>query len=251
MLMSVFSQADATGMHPELAGARVLVTGLSPAAGVDLVRAFADHKARLVLQTDDETPEITELAAILAQSASEIRLYASPIGPGEAAVRFAQSAAQAFGGPDVAVNLVSITAADLAGLSTEAEIETFVMTKLGAALEMTRVLANRMRLTLGTGLVLNVVIAPAPRSAAEAALIGIVRAALAAMTRAEAEAWAGQDIRINAIGPRAALPGDPPSGACLTSEPDIAALALHLASKKGRQLSGHVFDAERVAARGC
>ena len=34
------------------------------------------------------------------------------------------------------------------------------------------------------------------------------------------------------------------AGACLTNEPDIATLALYLASRKGRSLSGHVFDAD-------
>ncbi len=251
MLMSVVSHADVAEIYPELAGARVLVTGLTPAAGVDLARAFADHKARLVLQTPGETPETTELAALLAQTASEIKLFTDPLGSGDAAIAFAKTAAQAFGGLDAAINIVSIQSSDLAGLTTTADIEALVSAKLGPALEMTRVIANRMRLTLGTGLVLNVVVAPAARTGAEAALIGVLRATLAAITRAEAETWASQAIRINAIAPRIALPGETPSGACLTSEPDIAALALHLASKKGRQLTGHVFDAEGVAARDC
>lgn len=251
MLMSVVSQDDVAASYPELAGARVLVTGLTAATGVDLARAFADHKAELVLQTPDETPEITELAAVLAQTASEIRLYTEPLGAGEAAVAFAKTAAQAFGGLDAAINIVTIGARDLAGITTTAEVEALVSAKLAPVLEMTRVIANRMRLTLGTGLILNVIVAPAARTGADAALIGILRATLASMTRAEAEAWAAQAIRINAIAPRVSLPGERPSGACLTSEPDIAALALHLASKKGRQLTGHVFDAEGVAARDC
>jgi 3-oxoacyl-[acyl-carrier protein] reductase len=36
----------------------------------------------------------------------------------------------------------------------------------------------------------------------------------------------------------------------MTSEPEVAALALYLASKRGRNLSGHVFDAEGVAPHG-
>lgn len=251
MLMSAVSYADTAEIHPELAGARVLITGLTPAAGVDLARGFADHKAQLILQADLEAPEITELGVLLAQTATEIRLFTAPIAPGDEAVRFAQTAAQAFGGLDVAVNIVTVGRGELAGVASEADIEALVSRKLGAALEMTRVLANRMRLTLGTGLILNVVVAAPPAADAEAALISVIRAALAAMTRVEAGNWAGQDIRINAVGPRASLPGDPPSAVCLTSEPDIAALALYLASRKGRQLTGHVFDAERVASRGC
>ena len=70
------------------------------------------------------------------------------------------------------------------------------------------------------------------------------------MTRREAQTWADKGLRINAIGPRGAM-DEAQGGACLTSGTDIAALALYLASRKGRQLTGHVFDAEGVAANGC
>ncbi len=70
------------------------------------------------------------------------------------------------------------------------------------------------------------------------------------MTRGEAQAIAGDAVRVNAVGPKSTV-FDAASGACLTSEPDIAELTMYLASKKGRQLTGHVFDAEGVAARGC
>lgn len=251
MLMSVVEHKTFASVYPELAGARVLVTGLTPSAGVDLARAFAEHKARLVLQTPEDAPEITELAALLAQSASEIELYTRSIGPGDDAIKFAKTAVQSFGGLEAAINIITVSPDDLADCMTLEDVEALVSSKLSAALEMTRVIANRMRLTLGTGLVLNVVMAPSARSGVEAALVGLLRASLAAMTRTEAQHWASQAIRINAIAPRASLPGDPPSGACLTSEPDMAALALYLASKKGRQLTGHVFDAEGVAGRGC
>ncbi len=113
---------------------------------------------------------------------------------------------------------------------------------------VTRIVANRMRLTLNEGLVLNVVTMPAPRTAGEAALAGIVRSALAAVTRGEAQRWAPQGIRVNAVGPSATMAD---SGASLASEPDIAALALYLASRPGRTLTGQVFDAAGVAKRGC
>src|SRR5215471_7995713 len=47
--------------YPELAGKRVLVTGLSSSCGVDVARAFSEHKARLILQfaeMSDETQAI-------------------------------------------------------------------------------------------------------------------------------------------------------------------------------------------------
>ena len=113
---------------------------------------------------------------------------------------------------------------------------------------VTRIVANRMRLTLNEGLVLNVVTMPAPRDAGEAAIAGIVRSALAAVTRGEAQRWAPQGIRVNAVGPSATMVR---TRRRLASEPDIAALALYLASRPGRTLTGQVFDAAGVAKRGC
>ena len=248
MFMSVVGGESGVGVHPELAGARVLLTGLSPSLGVDIARGFADHKAHLVLQTDGNSPELATVASLVSESAAEVKIYSERFLDGDAAVRFAQGPAQVFGGLDAVVNLVAISRADMHGRASQLEIEDLVSDKLLAATLLTRICANRMRLTLGTGLVLNIVRMPEPETAAEAAIAGVVRAALAAMTRGEAQKWADQAIRINAIGPRSIM--EPTTGACLTSEPDIAALALHLASRKGRKLSGHVFDATGVA-RGC
>lgn len=163
-------------------------------------------------------------------------------------MRFAQSAAQAYGGLDVVVNLIPIAPEDLKGRASIAEVEDLVSQKLTLPLLVTRVVANRMRTLLNEGLILNVMTMPAPCTAGEAALAGVARTALAAITRGEAANWATHGIRINAIGPRATAPD---AGACLASEPDIAALALYLASKRSRTLTGHIFDAAGVAARRC
>lgn len=247
MYMSVVELKTAGQVFPELAGARVLITGLTPSAGVDVARAFAEHKACLVLQSPDECPEITELCAVLSETASEIKLYNEPIAGNDDAVRLAQNAAQAFGGLDAVINIISLTPADLKSARSYPEIEQLVSDKLLPATLITRVAANRMRLTMTKGSILNIVLCPEPADGAEAALIGVVRSALAALTRGEATAWAGEELRVNAIGPRS----EPSNGAVLASEPDIAFLALYLAGKKGRQLTGQVFDAEGVCRRGC
>ena len=53
-------------------------------------------------------------------------------------------------------------------------------------------------------------------------------------------------IRINAVGPHVIEDVDRSTGALLTNEPDVATLALYLASRKGRSLSGHVFDGDGI-----
>jgi 3-oxoacyl-[acyl-carrier protein] reductase len=249
MFMSVVESGRGVKAYPEIAGARVLITGLTPAIGVDLARAFADHKARLVIQAPNAGPEIAALGGILSETALDLKLHLDAFADADEAVRFTQGAIKDSGGIDTLVNLVSVSRDDLAGRSSAKDIEDLVSEKLLAPTLITRIAANRMRLTLGTGMILNVVRMPILQTAAESAIAGVFRAALAAMTRGEAQQWADQAVRINAVAPRVAT-GAASAGACLTSEPDIAALALHLASKKGRNLSGHVFDAEGVA-QGC
>jgi 3-oxoacyl-[acyl-carrier protein] reductase len=227
----------------ELEGARVLITGLSAEAGVDLARTFADLKARLVVHTSDLSPTMTEVFALLSQGAREIRLYTSEIATAEAATAFAQTSSQVFGGLDAVINLTEFTAADYAAAACDDRVEDVVTARLSPLAHMTRVVANRMRLVFSEGLILNILKTATPRNGREAAIASVVRSALAAMTAGEAKAWEGQGIRINAVGPRS-MTDDRTAGACLSNEPDIAALALYLASRRGRSLSGLVFDAD-------
>lgn len=242
MYMGVVGTSPGSEVLRELAGRRVLLTGLTCALGVDVARAFADVRARLVIQTNDLTPEMTALVALISQTAGDLKLYTNVLDEHEAAIRFTQAAQTAYGGLDAAINLQIVTRRDLEQLDSEHDIEQLVASKLAPLAHITRVAANRMRVVLSEGLILNVVAMPQPLNAREAAIAGIVRTALATMTRTEAQQWADQAVRINAIGPRTHV--GPDTGACLHSEPDIAALALYLASRRGRNLSGHVFDAE-------
>lgn len=231
----------------ELQGARAMITGLSADAGVDVARTFADLKSRLVVHTTDLSPEITELFAVLSQSAGEIRLYTSDISTADSAAQFAQTSAQAYGGLDAVINLTTISREEINAISSDRDVEDLVSAKLSPLAQLTRVTANRMRLVFSEGLILNVLKMPQPATGQEAAVAAIARTALAAMTAAEARSWADAGIRVNAVGPRTSTDFDSELGACLTNEPDIAALALYLASRRGRSMSGHVFDAEGAA----
>jgi 3-oxoacyl-[acyl-carrier protein] reductase len=224
----------------------VLITGLSPSAGVDIARSFAEQKARLIIQTCAEGPETTAIGALLAESAAEFTLFTAPVASNAEAVCLAQTAARTYGGLDAVINILTVSPADLKRCRSHADIEALVSDMLLPATLIMRVTANRMRLMMGEGSILNVVMCPAPADAAEAALIGIIRATLACLTRGEAKEWASSGIRINAIGPRAPTK-EAAGGTVLSSEPDVAAVALHLASRKGKQLSGYVFEAESGA----
>ena len=249
MVMSVVETKAQVGLYPELNGARVLITGLEADHGVDIARAFADAGCRLILQTGTQDTALEIVLEVLAQSAQDVHVSTTPIPDQDAALRFAQEAVRRYGGLDAVVNLARLDDSGLEPDASEAEIEDRVVATLGRSFRITHVIANRMQVTWKEGLILNIVTQSAPETPAAAELGRIARAALAGLTRQEAARWADKAVRINAIVPAVDDSCEP--GAChagLSSEPQIAALAVHLAGKRGRNLSGLVFDASAMPA---
>ena len=76
---------------------------------------------------------MTEVAALLSESATEIKIFDEPLNSREVARRFAQSASQIHGGLDAVVNLISITPEEVSDLATEADVENFISDKLKKA----------------------------------------------------------------------------------------------------------------------
>src|SRR5215510_3586478 len=240
MLMSVVEGARWAPAYPELAGKRVLVTGLSSSCGVDVARAFADHKVRLILQfaeTSDETHAIAEIAA---PHALDIRAF-GPVAPRACEVaQFARTAMQAFGGLDAVINLVGLAPADVGTASLD-EIERRVAERLLLPCLIAKIAANRMALSYIEGLILNVAMLTPPLNGPARAFACVAKTALTAMTRALAQEWSDKAIRFNAITPETA---DPRAQPRLAGEPEVAELALYLASGRGQAFSGQVFEAE-------
>ena len=250
MLMSVIARTCETVALPELAGARVLITGLTSTSGFDVARAFADHGARLILQSPEDSPEMTELAAVLAENSSEIKLFNAPFADDAAAARLVQSAAQEFGGLDAVINLVPVEASAVRSLETGTDVEALIGDVLRRPLRLTEVAANRMRLVWVEGSILNVVRVPDLKGGRAMMLADVLRAELAALTRGLAQQWAEHGIRINAVAPSssvAVLGGD----AHQASDADLATIALQLASRRGRSVSGHVLDGVGASRRWC
>jgi len=244
MLTSVMSGLRNVRRYPELEGRRVLITGMTTSRGLDVARGLAEAGCRLIVQIEAAADaESAALLEVLSHTAAELRATQEPLDTDAAVVRFAQGAAQAYGGLDVVVNLIPLNPDAVDPSATPEDIEAMVADALSTACLVTRVAANRMSLTWSEGLILNVALARPAETPSQAAILHCVRASLAAMTRVEAAAWAGKGLRINAIGP--------PAGADAAAEPDVAALALHLASEQGKSLSGLVFDADGVANRRC
>lgn len=245
MVMGVIESQQIQSGYPELAGARVLITGLESGHGVDIARAFAEQGCRLVLQTPALDTMLEVLLETLVRDAGGVHITEGEIRDETAALKCAQSAVGVYGGIDVVINLARLDEKGLAEDATSIDIEDRLAATLGGPLLITRVIANRMQLTWREGLILNIVTQRAPDTKAAAQLGRVANAALAALTKREAQRWAEGAVRVNAIVPAvndSCAPGAIEPG--LHSEPEIATLALRLASNKGKTLSGLVFDAD-------
>ena len=240
MLMSVIEGARSAPGYPELAGKRVLITGVSSACGVDVARAFAEHRARLILQFAEESEAMQGVAEMVAPTALDVEVY-GPVGSdSDAIVQFSRTVAQSFGRLDVVINLVPLDADRLDPAADAATVERLVAERLMLPFLLSKIAANRMSICYAEGLVLNIATLAARRAGAAQAFATVAKSALSAMTRAQAQEWAPRAIRFNAIAPQTLMPASP----VLYGEPDMAALALYLASGRGKELSGHVFEAE-------
>lgn len=238
MLMSTLDGVEFAPEYPELAGKRVLLTGLKGALGVEIARAFADQKARLVLHACVDDEETQALAEIVAQTAMDVRLFTGPVLDPDAMAQLARRAVQCYGGLDAVINLAHV--GEPPANASEATIERMVTDLLAMPCLVSRVAANRMKMTLTEGAIINIVAEGRNASPRRRLVAGIARAAVASMTRTESQTWAEGGIRINAIAPATPLTD---RNNCVTGDPDVATLALHLASQRGHQLSGLVFEA--------
>lgn len=250
MLMSVIERAcRPVSLMPELSGARVLMTGLTSASGFDIARAFADHGAHLILQSPEESPEMTELVAVLAENAPDIRFFNTPLESSAEAARLVQSAVHDFGGVDTVVNLAHVSARAVQSLEGPEDVEALISDTLHMPLRVTETAANRMRLVWTHGSILNVVRVQNGIGGRAMMLADMLRTELADLTRGLARQWAAHGVRINAIAPPSSIAAM--GGEAQASDADLAATALQVASRTGQNVSGYVLDAAGAARRWC
>ena len=143
--------AEAFGSYPEIAGKRVLITGVSSQQGIDIVRVFAEHRTRLILQLDEANEATLGLLEHVAPLALDLSVTAEKLTDNEAIVRFARKAVAQFGGVDIVINIVTLDPGT-GGNGSLADVERRVSDLMLLPCLAARVAANRMRLMHTEGL---------------------------------------------------------------------------------------------------
>lgn len=247
--MSAVDHECCKSAYPDLAGLRALVTGASTVAGRAIATALAAHHTRLLIQTRPGSTVPTGEAALLARAAALLAVDGDVAGR-EAAIAFAQQAAAAFGGLEVVVNVIEPDSrAMLAAIAADA-VEDLMADLITAPLEITRVAANRMRLTLTKGVVINVLSLPQSLNGPQAMVAAVARSCLADMTRREAARVAADGVRVNMVTTPMPLPSTGPdaSGPAAGLIPALANLALAVASPGQGVPSGLVLEVDGCGA---
>ena len=156
MLMSVIEGACMAPAYPDLAGKRVLITGVSSACGVDVARAFAEHKARLILQFAEESEAMQVVAEVVAPHALDVEVYGPIDNDSDGVVQFSRAVAQSFGRLDAVINLVPLDADRLDPAADAATVERLVAQRLLLPCLLSKIAANRMSVCYADGLILNI-----------------------------------------------------------------------------------------------
>ena len=241
MLMSVIEGALSAPAYPELAGKRVLITGVTR-------RLRRRHRARLRRAQGSPRPAVRggqrrpcrrwprswprprwRPGSMARSGRARERGAASPRPPcrrSAGSMRSSTWCRWRRRGLDPAATL--------------ADVERLIAAQLMLPLLISQIAANRMSLIWSQGLILNVATLGSAAPAAPGGPSPRSPRRPHRHDRAQAEEWAGARHPLQCHGdrrPRRRNPA-PPLG-----EPDVASLALYLASARGRALSGCVFEA--------
>jgi len=237
MLTRTFAGLEFALDHPEIVGRRVLITGAASELGLEVVRLFAEHGARLALHCDDDSRATQARMAVATQDALAVERVNGSVASHHDTLHMARASAQVFGGLDMAVNIAMLPELEDA---SQLGVERTVSAALMLPTLVTQVVANRMRTSLTEGMILNVLASRPHASPRQRAAEGFARTALAALTRGEAAAWGPYGIRINAVAPPTGLVRHTDDYVC--GMPDVASLALHMAGDRSSRLSGLVLE---------
>lgn len=185
----------------DITGKTVLITGGSSGFGLEAVRLFLAHGARVVsvsrtFDADTADAEGRRLSDHNAFSTIEFDLTA----PGAIGQTFERTSV-IFGTPDIVINNAGTSLMERAEDVTMENWDAVMRINLDAAFEVAQTAARAMKASGNGGSIINVSSILAERGLPGSSVYSMSKAALNQMTRAMALEWGRHGIRVNAISP--------------------------------------------------
>jgi 2-deoxy-D-gluconate 3-dehydrogenase len=237
-----------------LDGLRALVTGAGTGIGAALAVALAEAGADVACHGNRHPPADT--AARISALSRRAVVIEGDLAQAETATELVEKTAAALGGIDILVNNAGIIRRAPAVESTDEDWQAVVDVNLTAVYRLCRSAGRRM-LASGRGKIINISSLLAFQGGINVPAYAATKGAVAQLTKALANEWAGRGVNVNAIAPgyirtdnTAALIANEtrnrqileriPAGRW--GEPgDLGGAAVFLASRASDYVSGHVL----------
>jgi NAD(P)-dependent dehydrogenase (short-subunit alcohol dehydrogenase family) len=182
-----------------LRGLVAVVTGGSSGIGGAIAAALGRAGASVVLVARGE-PALREAAAGLERESVRAAWVAADLGDRRALERCADQATLPFGEPDVLVNAAGVNLRPPMEALEVAEWDRTMAVNLDAAFLLGQRYGPAMA-DRGFGRIINLASQQSIRAFGNSGAYGVSKAAIAALTRSQAEAWSSRGVCCNAIAP--------------------------------------------------
>ena len=232
-----------------------LVTGASSGIGRAIAEALAEAGARVVLVARRQS-ELDAAQALIRASGGEAAVLTCDLEQRDAIDACAAAANDPFGAPDIVVNAAGINIRKPMLELTGDDWDRTVRLNLEAPFFLSQRLAPAM-LARGWGRIINIASLQSVRAFANSGAYGASKGGIMQLTRAQAEAWSGRGVNVNAIAPgffatplTAAVANDPVKWQANAARtfigrngelPDLAGTAIYLASRASDYVTGQTI----------
>ena len=235
-----------------LTGRTAVVTGASSGIGRAIAGALAGAGARVVLLGRDESA-LREATGGIHAAGGEAAWRAADLADRDAVARVAREATEPYGEPDILVNSAGLNLRPPLDELTDDQWDVTMAVNLTAPFLLGQRFGPGMA-ARGWGRIVHLASQQSFRAFGNSGGYGAAKAGLVGLTRAQAEAWSGAGVCVNAVVPgiirtpmTAAVQADPARWAALTrrtmvgrhGEPaDFAGVAVFLAGPAANYITG-------------
>ncbi len=185
----------------DVSGKTVLITGGSSSFGLEAVRLFLAHGARVVSVSRSFEPGTADLDGRRLFEHNAFSSIEFDLTAPDAVAQTFERTQVIFGTPDIVINNAGISLMERAEKVTEEDWSAVMRINLDAAFQVAQTAARAMKHSGNGGSIINVSSILADRSLPGSSVYSMSKAALNQMTRAMALEWGRHGIRVNAVSP--------------------------------------------------